>query len=120
MARSSYLRQAEVELLLDNARSALVHAEQQRALNLCQRAAMLDPYQERVWLLLLNLVTTLDDKRVCAMNILVLNPENAWAHMVLNEAHSIPLGTPVTSETAPLPRPRAGFKSPRPRWHWWR
>lgn len=120
MPRSAQLRQAEVEFLLQKAADAAKAGERQRVIQLCQRAAMLDPYQERIWMRLLSALETPEDKRVCAMNILVLNPENAWAHMVLNETPTTPIGTPVTHETAPLPRPRAGFRTPRPRWRWWR
>ncbi len=47
--------------------------------DLWREAATVDPYQERVWVALLRVLTTPDDRRVCLENILAINPGNARA-----------------------------------------
>jgi hypothetical protein len=49
-----------------------------------RRAAMMKPYDEQVWLALLNVVETDADKRVCLQNIITLNPNNVQAVQRLN------------------------------------
>ncbi len=49
-----------------------------------RRAAMIKPYEEQVWLALLNVVETDADKRVCLQNIITLNPNNIQAVQQLN------------------------------------
>lgn len=66
-----------------------------------RRAAMMKPYEEQVWLALLNVVETDADRRVCLQNIITLNPNNIQALQRLNAyyedtqpsvAYIVPLG----------------------------
>ena len=41
-----------------------------------RRAAMLRPYDEQVWLALLKVVESSEDRRVCLENIVAINPSN--------------------------------------------
>ncbi len=48
-----------------------------------RKAAELSPYDERVWLALLDVVTAEDDRRVCLENVVRINPSNAKAQRQL-------------------------------------
>jgi hypothetical protein len=54
-----------------------------------RRAALINPAQESVWMSLLQVVDTDEDRRVCLQNILAINPRNriALKHM---RAHGAP------------------------------
>ena len=44
---------------------------------------MLDPYNEQVWLALLEVLDTPEDRRVCLQNILSINPMNVQARRMM-------------------------------------
>jgi hypothetical protein len=44
-----------------------------------RRAALVDPGRESVWLALMQVVETEEDRRVCLQNILAINPRNRVA-----------------------------------------
>jgi|GEM_PF-3425027 len=48
-----------------------------------RRAALIDPGNEAVWLSLLNVVETDEDRRVCLENIVAINPHNKEAQVHL-------------------------------------
>jgi hypothetical protein len=50
-----------------------------------QQAAMMQPDNEEVWLALLRVLNTVDDRRVCLRNILTINPNNKSAQALLDE-----------------------------------
>lgn len=48
-----------------------------RAARYYRRAAVADPYSEQVWLALLEVVETDEDRRVCLQNIIAINPDHS-------------------------------------------
>lgn len=71
---------------------AYTKGSQQRAHRIWRRAAMLSPYEEQVWLALLSVVDSNEDRRACLENILVINPRNLQAKNQLSQ---------LTTETQP-------------------
>ncbi len=53
--------------------------ELKRAHELWRDAATVDPYQEKLWIALLHVLETEEDRRVCLENILAINPGSAKA-----------------------------------------
>jgi ferric-dicitrate binding protein FerR (iron transport regulator) len=53
--------------------------------DLWREAAKIDPYNEQVWLALLDVLEADVDKRVCLQNILAINPLNVQARRQLNK-----------------------------------
>ena len=53
--------------------------ELKRAHELWRDAATIDPYQEKLWVALLHVLETEEDRRVCLENILAINPGSAKA-----------------------------------------
>lgn len=69
--------------LMNEGRAALQRGEKQLAHNLWREAAMVDPYNEQVWLALLDVLEAPDDRIVCLQNILSINPMNVQARRLL-------------------------------------
>lgn len=63
---------------------AYTEGHHRRAHRYWQRAAMLRPHDEAVWLALLQVVETEADLRVCLHNILAINPHNKAAQETLD------------------------------------
>jgi len=59
--------------------------KRQQAHDIWRHAAMLHPYDEQVWLALLNVLDSDDDRRVCLQNIVAINPNNLQAQTQLTE-----------------------------------
>ena len=80
---------ADFERLMREGRVALDRGRRDRAHELWREAAMLDPYNEQVWLALLEVLDSLEDRRVCLQNIVEINPLNTQARRMLRsyEAH---------------------------------
>lgn len=74
---------SEVQRLLDEGEAARSAGDAALAHKLWRKAAALDPYDERIWLRLLVVVTTASDRRACLENIIALNPLNADARRLL-------------------------------------
>ncbi|MCS6837170.1 MAG: hypothetical protein NZ750_14270 [Anaerolineae bacterium] len=108
MPRTLEQRQAEAERLLRQGCSALAQGQRQRAYELLQRAAMLNPHDEALWLALAQVVERTEDRRVCWENVLAINPHNAQAREELERSIFYP---PIDADTAsaPVPRPRQSF-----------
>ncbi|HYO87879.1 MAG TPA: hypothetical protein VER79_04480 [Candidatus Limnocylindrales bacterium] len=68
-----------IEDLLKAGRKAAKAGDRALANARYRKAAELSPYDERVWLALLDVVTEDDDRRVCLDNIVRINPGNAKA-----------------------------------------
>jgi hypothetical protein len=77
------VREAGFERLMREGRIALDKGDSDLAHDLWREAAMLDPYNERVWLALLEVLDLLEDRRVCLQNIVEINPLNAQARRML-------------------------------------
>lgn len=71
--------------------------DRRKAHELLRRAASLAPYNEQVWLALLDVLDDPRDRRVCLQNIVAINPYNLHAHTELAA-----LDPPTGYDTAPL------------------
>ena len=61
-----------------------------------RRAALIDPGNEEVWLSLLNVVETDEDRRVCLENILAINPHNQEVLAHLGVIDPSPQDSPIS------------------------
>lgn len=73
----------DFERLMREGRLALDQGDRDLAHELWREAALLDPYNEQVWLALLDVLESLEDRRVCLQNILEINPLNLQARRML-------------------------------------
>ena len=64
---------------------SMAEGNPKEAHNYWQQAALMQPDNEDVWLALLRVLTTEDDRRVCLRNILTINPNNKLAQRMLDE-----------------------------------
>ena len=71
------------ERLMEEGSVALKSGDRILAHDLWREAALLDPYNERVWLALLDVLERLEDRRVCLQNIVEINPLNVQARRML-------------------------------------
>lgn len=83
---------------------AYAKGKRRRAHQLWQHAAMLSPYEEQVWLALLNVLDSDEDRRVCLENIVAINPRNLQAREQLSEV--------ATASTRPI----APVAADKPQW----
>jgi hypothetical protein len=108
MPRTKIKKHMSVETLLHLGEVSLNAGDAKAAHLYWQRAALLEPDREEVWLALLKILEKPDDRRVCLRNILAINPDNARAQRQLDELlHDT---EPVTE----MPPPTTGASS-RPR-----
>lgn len=75
--------ETEFNQLMRHGRSAFERGDRELAHNLWKEAALLDPYNEHVWLALLEVLEKREDQRVCLENILSINPMNVQARRML-------------------------------------
>jgi hypothetical protein len=82
--------------LMEAGRLAYGQGNRQRAHDLWREAATMDPYSEQVWLALLDVLDSDEDRVVCLQNIIAINPMNIQARRQLRaygaktqELHSI-------------------------------
>ena len=73
------------EELFQAGRSAFAMGNLQQAHDFWKEAARLSPFNEQVWLALLDVIDTDEDRRVCLQNILQINPMNVQARRMLNQ-----------------------------------
>ncbi len=75
--------EADFNRLMREGRLALKQGDRNLAHDLWREAAMLNPYNEQVWLSLLEVLDSLEDRRVCLQNIVEINPLNVQARRML-------------------------------------
>lgn len=73
----------DITQMLRLARIAANEGDVDSANQLLKRAALLDPANEQVWMMLLYVVETVEDRRTCLMNIIAINPDNESAKSML-------------------------------------
>ena len=73
------------EELFQAGRSAFAMGNLQQAHDFWKEAARFSPFNEQVWLALLDVIDTDEDRRVCLQNILQINPMNVQARRMLNQ-----------------------------------
>jgi hypothetical protein len=71
--------------LFQAGRSAFAMGNLQQAHDFWKEAARLSPFNEQIWLALLDVIDTDEDRRVCLQNILQINPMNVQARRMLNQ-----------------------------------
>jgi hypothetical protein len=71
--------------LMQAGRVAFAAGKPQMAHDLWREAARVDPYNEQVWLALLDVLDSDQDRKVCLQNILVINPMNVQARRQLSQ-----------------------------------
>jgi hypothetical protein len=102
--------------MLQAGRIALQAGKPELAHDILREAAKMQPYDERVWLALLEVLEKDSDKLVCLRNIVSINPMNVQAQRQLNAIESrlesrAPAKAPEADDTYPETmwriRPRA-------------
>ena len=78
-----------VDDLLQAGKRAFTEGDVRLAHDLWREAATVDPYDERVWMALLRVLNSPEDKRVCLENILAINPLNAKARRQLRAYQTV-------------------------------
>ena len=76
---------------------AYAEGDARQAYDYWRRAAIKDPYNEDVWLAMLQVLESKEDRQVCLENILVINPMNETARDLLN----LQMGTSPTPDKIP-------------------
>lgn len=74
--------------LMQAGRAALTAGKPQLAHDLWREAAAIDPYNEQVWLALLEVLDTDRDRLVCLKNIVSINPLNVQARRQFNRLNA--------------------------------
>ena len=75
---------ADFERLMEQGRAALARGKRDLAHDIWRKAAIQNPYNEQVWLALLDVLDAPADRRVCLQNIVQINPMNAKARRMLH------------------------------------
>ncbi|MAU13213.1 MAG: hypothetical protein CL607_25575 [Anaerolineaceae bacterium] len=73
----------DITQMLRLARIAATEGDLDSANQLLKRAALIDPANEQVWMMLLYVVETVEDRRTCLLNIIAINPDNESAKSML-------------------------------------
>lgn len=76
-------RNASLEDLLEAGRQAFSAGDREAAHHLWRAAAVANPYDERVWMSLLEVLSPEEDREVCLENIIAINPLNPDARRQL-------------------------------------
>jgi hypothetical protein len=93
------LQRQKFNELMRAGNAAFAAGKNRRAHYLWRRAAVISPYDEQVWLALLNVLERAEDRRVCLQNIIAINPSNLQAQQQLREMGDYGMG-----DTSPLVR----------------
>lgn len=83
MDRNLVWRNASLDELLAAGKEALAAGDSDRAHEMWRAAAVANPYDERVWTSLLDVLTEEADREVCLENIIAINPLNPDARREL-------------------------------------
>lgn len=86
---------------------AYAEGDAKQAYDYWRRAAIKDPYNEEVWLAMLQVLERKEDRQACLENILVINPMNETARDLLN----LQLG--ISPTPAKIPTGNLRSKVPR-------
>lgn len=105
-------RDPAIASLLSASREAVRMGEKERAHDLLQQAATLDPYDETIWWSLLEVVNTEEDRKTCLENVLAINPNSLEARRLLRMSElnisMIDLTPPIPAKSlSEIPTPKA-------------
>jgi hypothetical protein len=108
--RANRLQNARADDLLHEGEQAFMNGDRRLAHACWREAATVDPYNEAVWLALLKVLDSEEDRIVCLENIIAINPLNVEARRALRrelgqpEPISVPNAAPRRSSMlSPLP-----------------
>lgn len=76
---------SQVEELIRDGIAKARAGDQSAAREVLQKAVELDEYNERAWFWLASVVETLDEKRTCLHNVVLINPNNTRAQVLLDQ-----------------------------------
>ncbi len=113
MNAEGLLHDAKLSDLLEAGDEALALGEARAAHDIWREAAVANPYDERVWLSLLQVLEDEDDRKVCLRNIIAINPLNTEARRQLRlllraeRKREVAVQTAQAAVVTPLPRPQA-------------
>jgi DNA-binding SARP family transcriptional activator len=96
--------------LMEAGRAAYNHGNRRKAHDIWREAATLDPYNEQVWLALLDILENEEDRVVCLQNIIAINPMNIQARRELRA-----FGANSRSRPRPLDRSRLSAQRTQPK-----
>lgn len=96
----------DISQMLRLARISANEGDPVSANQLLQRAALLEPANEEVWLTLLQVVDTVEDRRACLLNILAINPGNEAARQQLEQLDDAAMAVP-SEDMEPQQKPLA-------------
>ena len=99
---------ATLDQMLESGRQALAAGDRAAAHEIWRTAAVAHPYDERVWLALLQVLTRTDDRQVCLENIIAINPMNTDARRqlrVLKRERRLKQEAQRTATVKALPKP---------------
>jgi len=102
----------EFSRLMESGRAAYLQGNRQRAHDLWREAATIDPYSEQVWLALLDVLDSDEDRVVCLQNIIAINPMNIQARRQLR-AYGAKTQELTSVRSIASPR-KIGSPTPRP------
>jgi hypothetical protein len=110
-------RNTPLETLLEAGSKALSSGDRHAAHDYWRMAAVTNPYEERVWVALMDVITEDDDREVCLENIIAINPLNPDARRqlrALRTAHEQAAAPKPVSVPAPIPEPEVALDSTSP------
>lgn len=109
--RADQLQNARVGQLLLEGEKAFNEGDLHTAHEVWREAATLDPYNESVWMTLLKVLDSEDDRIVCLENIIAINPLNVEARRLLRRE----MGQPELPQVKPsAPTRKASTVMPIP------
>lgn len=112
MNAEGVLQDANLGDLLEAGDEALALGEARAAHDIWRVAAVANPYDERVWLSLLQVLEDEEDRKVCLKNIIAINPLNTEARRQLRllmraeRKREEAVQTAQMAVVTPLPRPK--------------
>jgi ferric-dicitrate binding protein FerR (iron transport regulator) len=109
VATSDLKTQHRFAELMRSGQVAYAAGKRRLAHDLWRRAATLAPYNEQVWLALLQVLDDEDDRRGCLQNIVAINPNNLQAQHQLRAYLAAPTQplAPASPASTSEPRPSA-------------
>ncbi len=119
MNAEGILHDANLGDLLEAGDEALALGETRAAHDIWRVAAVANPYDERVWLALLQVLEDEEDRKVCLKNIIAINPLNTEARRQLRlllrteRKREDAVSTAQMAIVTPLPRPNPRRSSSR-------
>src|SRR5579871_6364378 len=102
----------QIDQLLREAVAAMKMGDKDSARTRLQQVVALDQYNERGWFMLAQVVETDDERRVCLGNVMLINPKNDKAKIMLDQLSGNPnAGLILNTEDSTEAKPAAAGSS---------